>query len=175
MDSRLKDLRRWANIGLSGLMKEHPLGEFVLLADVQAALAAPVQSGLSEEQVEKAYMDAVYNHSNPITASEIWKVTTANLNALLGASPTGAIGELVAKWREWAGQNPNSPILKGTAAARFAVGHCADELEAALQASAPAFDALKATPSAFTPPSAERLQRLEDEASAPATAEGELK
>lgn len=40
MDSRLKDLRRWANIGLSGLMKEHPLGEFVLLVDVQAALQA---------------------------------------------------------------------------------------------------------------------------------------
>lgn len=54
---RLEGLRRWANIGLSGLMKEHPLGEFVLLADVEAALKEvqphPFLSAMRESPAEQ--------------------------------------------------------------------------------------------------------------------------
>jgi hypothetical protein len=39
-------LRRWANIGPEGVMQEHPLGEFVLLADVRE-LAAPPAAALT--------------------------------------------------------------------------------------------------------------------------------
>jgi hypothetical protein len=63
---RLEGLKRWANIGLSGLMKEHPLGEFVLLADVQAALKdLPAAKGLTYEEAIDLVQEAIGQWGGP--------------------------------------------------------------------------------------------------------------
>ena len=116
-----------------------PVCEHVI-ASLMAKQPKTPQPGLSTDTLEDLFYDAITEdrsaeeNADSQTIGQRCRKYAAKANALLGAAPpaTEAIRELVAKWRKGAGDSRCDMLF------REALEQCADELEAAIQASAPA-------------------------------------